>query len=132
MAHISYINESWHSYTLSKEHPTNSPSLNSADISIFSSEIDKIIMVTILIMSAKMATLATLVFLNIKMFWNKVYDVITSVHNVTNKILLLDTNYIVDSGMWPKFGNSSISMREVNITSILQLLAKKFTCWYFE
>ena len=132
MAHISYINEIWHSYTLSKEHPTNSPSLNSADISIFSSEIDKIIMVTILIMSAKMATLATLVFLNIKMFWNKVYDVITSVHNVTNKILLLDTNYIVDSGMWPKFGNSSISMREVNITSILQLLAKKFTCWYFE
>ena len=120
------------SYTLSKEHPTNSPSLNSADISIFSSEIDKIIMVTILIISAKMATLATLVFLNIKVFWNKVYDVITSVHNVTNKILLLDTNYIVDSGMWPNFGNSSISMREVNITSILQLLAKKFTCWYFE
>ena len=79
-----------------------------------------------------MATLATLVFLNIKVFWNKVYDVINSVHNVTNKILLLDTNYIVDSGMWPNFGNSSISMREVNITSILQLLAKKFTCWYFE
>ena len=79
-----------------------------------------------------MATLATLVFLNIKVFWNKVYDVITSVHNVTNKILLLVTNYIVDSGMWPNFGNSSISMREVNITSILQLLAKKFTCWYFE
>ena len=82
-------------------------------------------MVTILMMSAKMATLATLAFLKIKASWNKVYDVITSVHDVTNKILLLDTNYIVDSGMWPKFGNCSISVREVNITLILKLLAKK-------
>ena len=29
-------------------------------------------------------------------------------------------NYIVDVFMWPKFGNSSISMRKVNIISILQ------------
>ena len=125
MARISYSNELWHSYTLSKEDPKNSPSLNYADISIFSSEIDKISMVTTFMMSTKMATLA---FLKIKVFWNKVYHVLTSVHNVANKILLLDTNYIVDSGMWPKFGNCSISMREVNITLILQLLAKKITC----
>ena len=52
-------------------------------------------------------------------FWNKDYDVITSVCDVTNKILSLDSNYIVDVVMWPKFGNSSISMREVIITSIL-------------
>ena len=29
------------------------------------------------------------------------------------------SNYIVDVVMWPKFGNSSISMREVMITTIL-------------
>ena len=73
-------------------------------------------MVTILMMSAKMATLG---LLKIKVFWNKGYDVIISVHDVTNKILSRDSNYIVDVVMWPKFGNSSISMREVIITSIL-------------
>ena len=35
------------------------------------------------------------------------------------KILSGDSNYIVEVIMWPKFGNSSISMREVIITSIL-------------
>ena len=30
-----------------------------------------------------------------------------------------DPNYIEDVVMWPKFGNFSISMREVIITSIL-------------
>ena len=67
-------------------------------------------------MSAKMATP---VLLKITVFWNKGYDVIISVHEVTNKILSRDSNYIVDLVMWPKFGNSSISMREVIITSIL-------------
>ena len=37
---------------------------------------------------------------------------------VTNKILSRDSNYIVDLVMSPKFGNSSISLREVIITSI--------------
>ena len=73
-------------------------------------------MVTILMMSAKMATLG---LLKIKVFWNKGYDVITPVCDVTNKILSHDSNYIVDVVMWPKFGNSTISMREVIITSIL-------------
>ena len=31
--------------------------------------------------------------LKIKVFWNKGYDVITSVHHVTNKILLGESNY---------------------------------------
>ena len=39
----------------------------------------------------------------IKRFWNKGYDVIISVHHVTNKILSLDSNYTVDVAMWPKF-----------------------------
>ena len=67
-------------------------------------------------MSVKMATPG---LLKITVFWNKGYDVIISVDDVTNKILSRDSNYIVDVFMWPKFGNSNISMREVIITSVL-------------
>ena len=42
-----------------------------------------------------------------------------SVHDVTNKILLRDSIYNADMVMWPKSGNSNISMREVIIISIL-------------
>ena len=68
-------------------------------------------MVTILIMSDK---LATKVPLKIKFFWNIGYAVIISIYNATNKILSLDSNYIVDVVTWPKFG---ISMKEVIISS---------------
>ena len=54
----------------------------------------------------------------IKVFWNKGYDIIY-VHDVTNKISSRDSNYIADVAMWPKIGNSDISMREVIISSIL-------------
>ena len=70
--------------------------------------------VTILIMAAKMATLGPL---KIKVFWNKDYDVITSVHYVTNNILIPYSNYIVDVVMWSNCGNSSTFMREVIISS---------------
>ena len=73
-------------------------------------------MVAILMMSAKLATLG---LFKIKVFWSKGYDVIVFVHDVTNKVLSSESNYIVDMAMWPKFGNSNISMREVIITSIL-------------
>ena len=52
-------------------------------------------------------------------FENRGYDVIISVDDVTSKILCHDPNYIVDAFMWPKFGYSSIYMREVITTSIL-------------
>ena len=73
-------------------------------------------MVTILMMSAKMATLS---ILEIKVFWNKGYGVINSDYDVTNKILSHDSNHITNVVMWQKFGNSSISMKVVIITSIL-------------
>ena len=60
-------------------------------------------------MSAKMAILGIL----------KIYDVKISVCDVTNKIWSCDSNYIANVVMWPKFGDSSISMREVITTSIL-------------
>ena len=57
--------------------------------------------------------------LKITVFWNKGYGVIISVDDVTNKALWHDSNYTVDVFMWPKFGNSSISMRDVITTSVL-------------
>ena len=70
-------------------------------------------MAIILMMSAKVTTPG---LLKTKLFWNKGYDVIISVHDVNNKILSCDSNYIVDVAMWPKSGNSSVSMREVIVT----------------
>ena len=72
-------------------------------------------MVKILMMSS----LTTLGLLKIKVFWNKSYDVIICVDDVTHKILSCDLNHTADVVMWPKFGNSSIYMSEVIITSIL-------------
>ena len=57
--------------------------------------------------------MATLGLFKIKVFWNKGYD-------VSHEILSRDSNYIVNVVMWRKFGNSSISWREVIITSILK------------
>ena len=68
-------------------------------------------MVAILMMSSKLAILD---LPKIKLFWNKDYDLIISVNDVT-KNLSPDSDYIVDVVM---FGNCSISMREVIITSI--------------
>ena len=72
--------------------------------------------VTILIMSTKLATPG---LLKIMIFRNKGYDVKIRDYDVNNKIVSRYSNDIVDVVMWPKFGNSSISMREVIITSIL-------------
>ena len=73
-------------------------------------------MVEFLMMSAKLATLG---LLKRKVFWNKGYDAITPVCDVTNEIWSDGSNYIVDVLMWPKFRNSSISVKEVIIASIL-------------
>ena len=53
-------------------------------------------MVTVLMMSAKLATLS---LLKIKIFLNKGYDIIIPEYDVTNKILSRDSNYIVDVAM---------------------------------
>ena len=72
--------------------------------------------VTILMMSAKMAIPG---LLKITVFWNKGNEVIIYVHDVTQKTLSCDSNYIVDVVMWSKYGNSNISMGEVIIISTL-------------
>ena len=67
-------------------------------------------------MSAKMANPG---LLEITVFWNKGYDLIIFVDDVTKKILPRDSIYILEMFMWPKFGNCTIYMREVITTSIL-------------
>ena len=62
----------------------------------------------------------TLCLLKIKVFLSKRYDVLFYACKVTSKILSSDSNDIVDVVMWPKIGNSSISMGEVTLTSILK------------
>ena len=76
-------------------------------------------MVSISIMLAKSATLG------LKVFWNKCFDAIIFVNNIFSKIFSNDSSYAVDVAMSIKFGNSSISMREVVITSIYKYLARK-------
>ena len=66
------------------------------------------------------ATLATPSLLEIKIFQYKGYDVIIIDYDVTYKTRLYGSNHIVDEVMLPKFGNSSISIKEVIIMSILQ------------
>ena len=65
--------------------------------------------ITILIVSTKMSTID---LIQIKVL----IKVITFFYDVTNKILSRDSNYAVDVVTLPKFGSSSISMREVIIT----------------
>ena len=60
-----------------------------------------------------MSVIATLGLLLIKIIRSKGYDVIIYVYDVTK------SSYIVYVVMWPKFGNSSISMTDITITSVL-------------
>ena len=67
-------------------------------------------MVKVFLISTKVATVGLLEM--------KVYDITVFVNDVTNKFLSRASNNIVDLVMWSKFGNSSISMREVIISPI--------------
>ena len=70
-------------------------------------------------MSAKLATANLLKIKEIFKFWNKAYEVVIFVHDVTNKTLSCNSYYIVNLVMLPNFSNSGISMREVIIASII-------------
>ena len=76
-------------------------------------------MVAILMISATLVT-SGLPKNVICKYVNKVFDVIISVHYVSNKILLHDSNHIVHEVTRPKFGKCSISMRDVIIILFLQ------------
>ena len=80
--------------------------------------------VTVLMMSAKILMLG---LLKIKLFWNNGYDIVISVHDITNKILSHNSNYLANVVMWPKFGNSNISMGEVIILQFYKDLTRTTT-----
>ena len=61
--------------------------------------------------------MATPGFRKIKVFWKKGFDIIIVVNYLTSQIFSGGSNYIIDVVTWPKFGNSSLSMKEVIITS---------------
>ena len=60
---------------------------------------------------------------------NKGHDIIIFADDVTKKILSGDSNYIVDVFMWPKFGNCSISMREVHNLNFIKIWPEKRLFW---
>ena len=92
VCNISYNDETWQSYTLPKEYTKN---IN--DISIFSQEISNFCHIKKYEYRLHFNTqfLRFLGLLKIKVFWNKCYDVIIYLHDVTNKMLLHKSNYIV-------------------------------------
>ena len=85
-------------------------------------------------MSAKLATPG---LLEIKIFQWKCCEVIKLDYDITNKTLPRESSYIVDVVMWPRFGNSRISIREVIIISVLKEFAikttflKRWSCFKF-
>ena len=59
-------------------------------------------MATVWMMSAKMVTLS---LLKINVLWNKSYDVIICVYDVTSKVSSRDSNHIEEMIIRPKFGS---------------------------
>ena len=84
-------------------------------------------MVAILMISAELATLG---FHKIKVFWNKGYEFMISVHDLANKMLSCDSNYIVqvscDQSL--KFNNLglTLAMALKFYTSVAEELKLKF------
>ena len=72
-------------------------------------------MIAILMVSTKLAIPS---LSKVKVCWNKGYEVIRYVYDVINKILLRNSNHIVDVVMWPKFGESSIYYKKFNFIKI--------------
>ena len=64
----------------------------------------------------------------IRIFWNKSYDVIIHTHDVSNKILSRNADYIVDVVMWQKFDNSIISMSYYKL-KFIKICSKKQFLW---
>ena len=69
----------------------------------------------------------------IKLFRNKSYDVKTSDHDTTNKILSRGSNYIIDVAIWPKIGKYNILKRKVIIirSTLLRKINFLEGCFWF-
>ena len=81
-------------------------------------------MITILMMSAKFATPG---FLKIKVFLDKYYDVVTSVHDIINKIFSNESSYIVNVVRFFYFYN--IGKKVVNKFTKLSNIGLSMECF---
>ena len=59
------------------------------------------------------------------LYWKKGYEATSSAHDISDKILSSESNYTVDVVIWPKFGNSIISMRKIIITNFIRCWTEK-------
>ena len=67
----------------------------------------------------------TQALLKIKVFWNKGYDVIIPVDDVTSKILSHDSNYIVDVFMWPNLVTVAFLLEKLSQPQFYKDLTRK-------
>ena len=95
-------------------------------ISLESLSVVLINLATILMMLGKLAALDLLV---IKVFWNKGYDVIICVNDFTNKILLRDSNYVLDVVMWWKLLALSFLWGKLSWPQFLRIWSEKSIFW---
>ena len=63
--------------------------------------------------------------LEINVHWNKVYDVIISAHDVTNKILSCDSNYIVDAVLQQSFVTLAFPQEKLSYLHFYKDLIRK-------
>ena len=63
--------------------------------------------------------------LKIKVLWNKGYDVIISVYDISKEILLRESNYVVDVVMLLKFGNCNFYERSYNNLNFMRIWPEK-------
>ena len=95
-------------------------------ISLESLSVVLINLATILMMLGKLAALDLLI---IKVFWNKGYDVIICVNDFTNKILLRDSNYVLDVVMWWKLLALSFLWGKLSWPQFLRIWLEKSIFW---
>ena len=95
-------------------------------ISLESLSVVLINLATILMMLGKLAALDLLI---IKVFWNKGYDVIICVNDFTNKILLRDSNYVLDVVMWWKLLALSFLWGKLSWPQFLRIWSEKSIFW---
>ena len=63
--------------------------------------------------------------LKIKVLWNKGYDVIISVYDISKEILLRESNYVVDVVMLLKFGNYNFYERSYHNLNFMRIWPEK-------
>ena len=63
--------------------------------------------------------------LKIKVLWNKGYDVIISVYDISKEILLRESNYVVDVVMLLKFGNCNFYERSYHNLNFMRIWPEK-------